>query len=81
MNLTVGSNLKEDVGQVITITAGVQITLKVGASFVKINNSGVTIQGPVIKLKGAGMIKAQSPMTQVKGDAMLVLKGGLTLIN
>ncbi|TDK46867.1 type VI secretion system Vgr family protein [Antarcticimicrobium luteum] len=65
----------------ITMTAAVEILLKVGGSSVKIDNSGVTIKGPIIKIQGDGMIEAKSPMTTVKGDAMLVLKGGVTMIN
>ncbi|MDF1718411.1 MAG: type VI secretion system tip protein TssI/VgrG [Antarcticimicrobium sp.] len=65
----------------ITMTAAIEILLKVGGSSVKIDNSGVTIKGPIIKIQGDGMIDAKSPMTTVKGDAMLVLKGGITMIN
>ncbi|MEH6836751.1 MULTISPECIES: type VI secretion system Vgr family protein [Falsihalocynthiibacter] len=65
----------------IDMTAMQSITLKVGPSSIKIDPSGVTIKGPMIKIEGTAMIEAKAPMTQVKGDAMLVLKGGLTTIN
>ena len=65
----------------IAMTAGQEIKLTVGASSVKIDNSGVTIKGPMIKIEGSGMVEAKAPMTTVKGDAMLTLKGGLTMIN
>jgi len=65
----------------IEMSAGQEILLKVGGSSVKIDNSGVTIKGPMIKIEGSGMVEAKAPMTTVKGDAMLTLKGGLTLIN
>lgn len=65
----------------IKMTAGIEILLQVGGSSVKIDNSGVTIKGPIIKVQGSGMIEAKAPMTTVKGDAMLTLKGGLTMIN
>ncbi|UWQ81362.1 type VI secretion system tip protein VgrG (plasmid) [Leisingera sp. S132] len=65
----------------IAMSAGQEIKLTVGASSVKIDNSGVTIKGPMIKIEGTGMVEAKAPMTTVKGEAMLTLKGGLTMIN
>ncbi|WP_027233867.1 type VI secretion system Vgr family protein [Leisingera caerulea] len=65
----------------IAMSAGQEIKLTVGASEVKIDNSGVTIKGPMIKIEGTGMVEAKAPMTTVKGEAMLTLKGGLTMIN
>ncbi|MBQ4824246.1 type VI secretion system tip protein VgrG [Leisingera sp. HS039] len=65
----------------IAMSAGQEIKLTVGASEVKIDNSGVTIKGPMIKIEGSGMVEAKAPMTTVKGEAMLTLKGGLTMIN
>ncbi|MCA0872580.1 type VI secretion system tip protein VgrG [Seohaeicola saemankumensis] len=65
----------------ITMTAAIEILLKVGGSSIKIDNSGVTIKGPIIKIQADGMAEMKSPMTTVKGDGLLTLKGGLTLIN
>ena len=65
----------------ITMTAAMEILLKVGGSSVKIDNSGVTIKGPMIKIQADGMAEVKSPMTTVKGEGMLVLKGGVTMIN
>ncbi|NIZ15372.1 type VI secretion system Vgr family protein [Phaeobacter sp. HF9A] len=65
----------------IAISAGMEITLTVGGSSIKIDNSGVTISGPMIKLEADGMLEAKSPLTTVKGDGMLTLKGGVTMIN
>ena len=65
----------------IKMTAMQEILLKVGQSSIKIDNSGVTIKGLMIKVEGTAMVEAKAPMTTVKGDAMLTLKGGLTLIN
>ncbi len=65
----------------IKMTAGQEILLQVGPTSVKIDNSGVTIKGPMIKVEGSAMVEAKAPMTTVKGDAMLTLKGGLTMIN
>lgn len=65
----------------IAISAGMEITLTVGGSSIKIDNSGVTISGPMIKIEADGMLEAKSPLTTVKGDGMLTLKGGVTMIN
>jgi type VI secretion system secreted protein VgrG len=50
------------------------ITLKVGQSSIVLNQTGVTIKG--LKVQIEGMTQAQ-----VKGDAALVLQGGLVTIN
>jgi type VI secretion system secreted protein VgrG len=65
----------------ITMSAAVEILLKVGGSSVKIDNSGVTIKGPLIKIEAGAMAEMKSPVTTVKGDAVLTLKGGITMIN
>lgn len=57
------------------------IELKVGSNSIKIEQSGITIKGVMVKIEGQAMLEAKSPMTTVKGDGMLTLKGGLTLIN
>lgn len=65
----------------ITEEAMQKIEMKVGASSIKIDQMGVTIKGMMIKIEGTAMIEAKAPMTQVKGDAILILKGGMTMIN
>ena len=69
----IATSHKEDVGTSLTIKAGTKIELKVGGSSLVIDNKGVTIKGPMITVDGK--------MTEVKGSAMLVLKGGMTMIN
>lgn len=64
-----------------TVTAMISIELKVGANSIKIDQSGITIKGIMVKVEGTAMLDAKSPMTQVSGDGMLILKGGLTMIN
>lgn len=65
----------------ITMTAAMEIKLVVGGSSIKIDNSGVTIKGPIIKIQADGMAEMKSPLTTVKGEGMLTLKGGITMIN
>ena len=48
---------------------------------IKIDPSGVTIKGPMIKVQGTAMAEVKAPLTTVKADAMLTLKGGITMIN
>jgi type VI secretion system secreted protein VgrG len=57
------------------------ITLKVGSNSIKIDQSGITLQGMMVKVQGQAQVQVQSPMTQVNGDGMLQLKGGVTMIN
>jgi type VI secretion system secreted protein VgrG len=58
----------------IETSAMQSIELKVGASSIKIDQVGVTIKGMMINIEG-------SIMTEVKGDVMLIAKGGITMIN
>jgi type VI secretion system secreted protein VgrG len=57
------------------------ITLTVGGNSIKIDQTGITLKGIMIKLQGQAMVQAQGPMVQVSADAMLMLKGGITMIN
>jgi type VI secretion system secreted protein VgrG len=56
------------------------IELKVGQSSIKLDQMGVTIKGMTINVEGQVMTQIKGTMTQVNGDAMLTLKGGLTMI-
>ncbi len=57
------------------------IELKVGGNSIKIDQSGVTITGIAVKVVGSASADVQSPVTTVKADGMLTLKGGITMIN
>jgi type VI secretion system secreted protein VgrG len=58
----------------IDMTAMQSITLTVGGNSIKIDQTGVTIQGLMVKITG-------NTITQVQGQAALILKGGVTMIN
>lgn len=58
----------------IDISAMKKIVLKVGSSSIELSQAGIAIEGPMIEIKGR-------IMTEVKGGASLILKGGLTTIN
>ncbi len=79
--LKVGNHtLKADAGQ-ITIEAQQSITLKVGQSSIVIDQMGVQIKAMTIGINAELKLDAKSMMTTVKGDAMVTIKGGLTMIN
>jgi type VI secretion system secreted protein VgrG len=57
------------------------ITLKVGANSIKVDQTGITLDGIMINFKGSAMIKSQAPMQQMNGDALVKIQGGITMIN
>ena len=57
------------------------IELKVGTNSIKVDQTGVTIKGLMVNIEGTAMANLKSPMTTVKGDGMLTMKGGITMIN
>jgi type VI secretion system secreted protein VgrG len=57
------------------------IELKVGSNSIKIDQTGITLQGIMIKITGQAMVQVKGPIVQVNGDGMLILKGGITMIN
>jgi type VI secretion system secreted protein VgrG len=57
------------------------IELKVGGNSIKIDQTGVTIKGLMVSIEGEVQTQVKSPMTQVSGDGMLQLKGGITMVN
>ncbi len=66
----------------ITIEAAQSIELKVAGSSIKIDPSGVTIKGPMVKIDASGMAEVKSgAMTSVKGGAIVMVKGPITMIN
>ncbi len=64
-----------------TITAAVSIELKVGSNSVKIEQSGITINGVMVSVKAETKLDAKGTMTAVNGSAVLTLNGAVTKIN
>lgn len=79
--LDVTSNIKVWAGSKIDIEAVAGITLTCGSSTIKIEPASIKIDSPMINITAKAMLEAKSPMTTVKGDATLILKGGITMIN
>jgi type VI secretion system secreted protein VgrG len=65
----------------ISMTAAQKIELKVGGSTVTIDPVSVTIKATMLKFEATAMAEVKAPVTTVKGDAMLTLKGGMIMIN
>ncbi|MCE9637049.1 MAG: type VI secretion system tip protein VgrG [Planctomycetes bacterium] len=64
-----------------TTEAMQSIELKVGGSSIKVDQTGVTIKGPMITIEASAMLSAKGLMSEVKGTAMLTLNGAITMIN
>jgi type VI secretion system secreted protein VgrG len=56
------------------------ITLKVGANSITIDQTGITLQGMMVSVKGDIQTQVQGTMVQVNGDAMTTIKGGIMMI-
>jgi type VI secretion system secreted protein VgrG len=72
--------VKLDAGQSST-EAAQSITLKCGPSEIKLAPDGVTIKGLTVKIQGETTAEIKALKMDVKADAMLTLKGGITMIN
>ncbi len=57
------------------------ITLSVGNNSIKIDPTGVAINGTMIKAAATAMLNLQGPMAQISGSGMLTLKGGIVQVN
>jgi len=73
-------DVKADAGK-ITVQAGQSIELKVGANSIKIDNTGITIKGMMVKVEGSMKADVKSPMTTVEGSGIMTVKGGIVMIN
>ena len=57
------------------------IEMKVGANSIKIDQTGITLKGIMIKVEGSAMVQTKAPMVQSNADAMQIIKGGIVMIN
>jgi type VI secretion system secreted protein VgrG len=71
---------KIDLGKIET-EAMQSIELKVGQSSIKLDQTGVTIKGMMIKVEAQVQGEFKATMTQVSGSAMTMVKGGVVMIN
>lgn len=64
-----------------TTSAMTSIELKVGSNSIKIDQTGITIKGVMIKIEGQATVDVKGAMTTVQGQGVLTLKGGIVLLN
>jgi type VI secretion system secreted protein VgrG len=57
------------------------IEIKVGSSSIKVDQSGITIKGLKVTVQGETMTEVKAPMTTIKADGILTMKGSMTMIN
>jgi type VI secretion system secreted protein VgrG len=56
------------------------IELKVGANSIKIDQSGVTITGMTVKVEGSIQTQIKGAITQINGDGMVQVQGGVIML-
>ena len=81
VKIDIGNNKIVDIGNVWEVTAGTKIEFTVGQSKITMDPSSITIKSPMITIKADVKLDGSSPLTTIKGDATLILKGGVVLIN
>ena len=79
--LKIGQSQTVEAGTTIEVSANTSITLKVGASSIKIDSTGVTIKGMMVKVEGTSTVGIKSMVTQVEGGGTAILKGAVVMIN
>jgi type VI secretion system secreted protein VgrG len=79
--LKVSQGLSVSAGTTISIEANSSIEIKVGANSIKIDTTGVTINGMQVQIEGKTKTEVKGMMTNINADAMLAMKGALTTIN
>lgn len=65
----------------ITMEAMQSITLKVGPSTLEITPAGITLKGILIKEEANAMHQVKAPLVMVDGQGMVMVKGGIVMIN
>jgi type VI secretion system secreted protein VgrG len=65
----------------INLEATQGIQLKCGENSIKIDQSGITLNGMNVTLKGSVQVQIQGAMATLKGDGTVTIKGGMVMIN
>jgi type VI secretion system secreted protein VgrG len=82
-------NISQTAGQSIKLKANTSIELTCGTSSIKLDPTGITLSAMQVKIDGQMMLDLKSglmtqiagSMVNVKGDGMLMLKGGIMMLN
>jgi type VI secretion system secreted protein VgrG len=64
-----------------TVTAMQSIELTVGSNSIRIDQTGITLNGIIISVMGVASVSIDAPMTSLSGDATVAITGGLVEIN
>ncbi len=70
LKVKAGQDMHLKAGMAINLDAGMKISLKAGASFIVIDASGVTIQGPIVKINSGGAAGTASPAKVANPEAL-----------
>lgn len=73
-------SIKADAGK-IAMQAMQSIELTVGSTSLKLTPEGITLSALMIKIGAEAMLDMKAPMTTLKGEGMLTLKGGIMMLN
>lgn len=73
-------SLKLDMGS-HTTEAMQSIELKVGANSIKIDQTGVTIKGAMIKIEATGIFQTKGVLMQQEASGIHIVKGAMVMIN
>lgn len=67
--------------QAVTYESMSSITLKVGGNSIKIDQTGITMSGIIIKVTADGELKTSGAIAQHSGEGVLKLQGGIIMVN
>jgi type VI secretion system secreted protein VgrG len=79
-SIPVGNYTLDTTAGQVSVTAGTSITLTVGANSIKIDQTGVTINGMMITATAQVQLQASALMTQISGSAMTQVSGAIIMI-
>ncbi|MBP2161037.1 MULTISPECIES: type VI secretion system Vgr family protein [Asticcacaulis] len=76
-----GGKSEIDVGSTLTIKAGTKIVLSVGGNSIEISQTGIKINGTMVKIDAQATADFSGAMTTVKASGVLTAQGSLVKIN
>lgn len=65
----------------VTYESMESITLKVGGNSIKIDMTGITLSGTLIKINAQAELSTSGAIAQHSGSGMLKLQGGIIMVN
>lgn len=81
LKLAVGNHVtKADAGK-ITLEATQGVTLKCGENTVEVTPQGIKVNGIQVTIQGTAKVEIKAPITNVSGDGMVKIAGGMVKIN